>query len=131
MGQLTRALSHLAAPPVAGQCHPGCCLAAPAAAAAALPAADCCLLAADAQARQLGEWRDLLAQAQQRVPTDGGVRVWLPISVAAQAAALAAAEVACCPFFAFTLQLADGEAVLDVAVPADRLSALSALLGEG
>lgn len=140
MGELTRALSNLAAPPVAGQCDPGCCLAAPATAASALPAphpgseatgvpaGDCCLLPADAQARQLGEWRDLLAQARQRAPIDGGVRVWLPISVAAQAAALAAAEVACCPFFAFTLQLAEGEAVLEARGPADRLSAL---LGDG
>ena len=131
MGELTRALSNLAAPPVAGQCDPGCCLAAPVTEEASVPAADCCLLPADAQARQLGEWRDLLAQARQRAPVDGGVRVWLPISVAAQAAALAAAEVACCPFFAFTLQLAEGEALLEARAPADRLSALSALLGDG
>ena len=139
MGELTRALSHLAAPPLTGQCDPGCCLAVPVTDAsavpapqpggeeAAVPAAGCCL-PADAQARQLGEWRDLLAHARQRAEVDGGVRVWLPVSVAAQAAALAAAEVQCCPFFAFTLQLAEGEALLEARGPADRLSAL---LGDG
>jgi DNA-binding transcriptional MerR regulator len=129
MGQLTRALSHLAAPPVAGRCDPGCCLTVSGADAAAMPASNCCLLPADRQARQLAEWRVLLAKARQRATIDGGVRFWLPISAAAEAAALAAAEVQCCPFFAFTLQLAEGEAFLDARAPADRLSALSSLLG--
>jgi DNA-binding transcriptional MerR regulator len=128
MGRLTAALSNLAAPPVAGRCDPGCCLDAPGAA-VAMPAVDCCLLPADAQARQLAEWRDLLAQARRREPIDGGARVRLPVSAATRAAALAAAEVQCCPFFGFTLHFAEGEALLDVRAPADRLSALSALVG--
>jgi MerR family copper efflux transcriptional regulator len=133
MGRLTAALSNLTAPPVAGRCDPGCCLTAPGAAAAVgtAPVIDCCLLPPDSQARQLAEWRDLLAQARRREPVDGGARVWLPASAAARAAALAASEVQCCPFFGFTLHFAEGEALLDVRVPADRLSALSALFGAG
>ena len=131
MGRLTAALSNMAAPPVAGRCDPGCCLAAPGEAADGDPAPviDCCLLPPDSQARRLAEWRDLLAHARQREPIDGGARVRLPVSAAARAAALAAAEVQCCPFFGFTLHFAGGEALLDVRAPADRLSALSALVG--
>jgi MerR family copper efflux transcriptional regulator len=131
--QLASVLSNLAAPPAAGRCEPGCCLTAPAmaAAGAAAPVIDCCLLPPDSQARQLGEWRDLLARARRREPVDGGVRVSLPASAAVQAAALAAAEVQCCPFFGFALHFADGEVLLDARAPADRLSALSALLADG
>lgn len=85
----------------------------------------------DSQARQLGEWRDLLSQARRREPIDGSFRVRLPVSAIARAATLAAAEVACCSFFAFTLYFAEGEALLDACAPADRHSTLSALLGDG
>jgi MerR family transcriptional regulator, copper efflux regulator len=130
MGRLTAALSNMAAPPVAGRCDPGCCLDAPGVA-VGLPAVDCCRLSPDSQARQLAEWRDLLSHARRREPIDGGVRVRLPVSAAARAAALATAEVQCCPFFGFTLHFAQGEALLDARAPADRLSVLSALLGDG
>jgi DNA-binding transcriptional MerR regulator len=157
-GQLTAVLSHLAAAPAVGRCDPGCCLAAPAEVAAAagegagaaagmatvaapaslpaagmpaLPLAERCQLPADGQARQLGQWRDLLALARQVERADGGARVRLPASAAAQAVAVAVAEVQCCPFFAFTLHLAPGEALLDIRVPADLESGLPALLAGG
>jgi DNA-binding transcriptional MerR regulator len=131
MRQLTAVLLNLASPPVAGRCDPGCCLDAPGAAAVetSLPVADCCLLPPDAQARRLGEWQDLLAQSLHREQVDCGVRVRLPASAGAGAAALATAEVQCCPFLAFTLHFAEGVVLLDVRAPADRLAALSALLG--
>jgi MerR family transcriptional regulator, copper efflux regulator len=146
--QLTAVLSHLAAPPVAGRCDPGCCLipgaaAVPAAAAAPVPVplpateasgppvAGRCQLPADGQARQLDQWRDLMARARHREPIDGGVRVRLPASAATQAAVLAAAEVACCPFFTFTLHLAHDEALLDVRAPADLVPGLTAMLAGG
>jgi len=130
IGRLSAALSNLAAPPAAGRCDPGCCLDGTGAAAAvgAAPETDRCLLPADGQARQLAEWRDLLAGARPE-PIDGGVRVRLPASAAGRAAALAASEVRCCPFFTFTLHLADGEAILDARAPDGRLPALSALVG--
>jgi MerR family transcriptional regulator, copper efflux regulator len=129
VGRLGAALSNLTAPPAAGRCDPGCCLPGSGAAVAApAPVSDCCLLPADGQARQLAAWRDLLADARPE-PIDGGVRVRLPASAAGRAAALAASEVQCCPFFTFTLHVADGEALLDARAPAGRLPALAALVG--
>ena len=126
IGRLTTALTNMAAPPVAGQCDPGCCLAASGEDPALVT--DCCLLPPEGQARRLAEWRDLLAEAR-REPIDGGVRVRLPRTAAASAAALAAAEVQCCAFFTFTLHIGEGEALLDARAPAGRLAALSALVG--
>ncbi|MEO3888744.1 hypothetical protein [Nonomuraea sp. B5E05] len=46
---------------------------------------------------------------------------------AAQAAELAARENGCCSFFTFTLTIADGSLVLEVAVPAEHVEVLDAL----
>ena len=130
VGRLGAALSNLTAPPAAGRCDPGCCLAGSGAAVAdPAPASDCCLLPADDQARQLAEWHDLLAYGRPE-PINGGMRVRLPASVAGRAADLAASEAQCCPFFTFTLHVAGGDAILDARAPAGQMSALSALAAE-
>ena len=63
--------------------------------------------------------RRLLGQADRRESVDGGVRFQLPATLAGPAAELAAAEQRCCPFFTFTLHLADGGLQLEVRAPAE------------
>ena len=78
-----------------------------------------CSLDGAGQAGRASEWRRLLGQADRRESVDGGVRFQLPATLAGPAAELAAAEQRCCPFFTFTLHLADGGLQLEVRAPAE------------
>ncbi|HEX3750255.1 MAG TPA: hypothetical protein VHW06_06800 [Streptosporangiaceae bacterium] len=82
-----------------------------------MPEPIACALSAGDQDRRVGEWRELLAQATGREPVPDGVRFTLPPTLAGTAAELAAAEQRCCPFFRFTLVLADGGLQLTVQAP--------------
>ena len=123
--RLSAALARLDGPASAGRCDPGCCVPLDE---APVEVVDACTLSAGSQVVRVREWRELLAQAQRRDPVDGGMRLSLPLAAAAQAAELAAAEVQCCPFFAFALHISQDGALLDIRAPRERLSQLSAIL---
>ena len=58
-----------------------------------------------------------------------GVRLTLPADRAAELAALAAAEQACCPFFGFRLDFDGPRLLLEVRAPAEGAAMLSGLFG--
>lgn len=124
--RLTTALARLQAPPVAGRCEPLCCVPLDD---VPVPVVEGCALPDASRAGRIREWRGLLAQARHREAVAGGIRLHLPLAAAAQAASLVAAEVQCCTFFAFTLHISQGEALLDVRAPVEHLAKLSAIFG--
>ena len=82
----------------------------------------------EGQAEQVAAWQDLLANGRlDRIA--GGVRCVLPIDRLAEAAGLAAAEQACCPFFGFELTLRGDSFVLTIRSPDDALPLLAELTG--
>ena len=91
-----------------------------------------CTLGAAAMPGRLADWEALLATATGRAPIDGGVRVSLPggPAVAAQAAALAAAEQDCCRFFEFSLHIGAEANELDVRAPAEAVEIVHGLFGQ-
>lgn len=67
-----------------------------------------CSLTADDRRERARRWHALVGDAIAE-PVEGGLAFALPSASAPEATALAAAEVACCPFFAFRLAIdADG-----------------------
>ncbi|MFI7707471.1 hypothetical protein [Nonomuraea sp. NPDC049480] len=92
----------------------------------------CTLPSAD-QPLRVAEFDALFADAVQAVvrPEPTRLRLELVFSPehAARAAELAARENGCCSFFVFTLTIADGSLVLEVAVPAEHVEVLDALTG--
>jgi DNA-binding transcriptional MerR regulator len=130
-GQLTAALSRLDGPASSGRCEPACCIpaaGAPVTTVTTAPVLTACTLPAAGQERRLGEWRALLASSAGREPIGGGTRFRFPASLAGQIASLAAAESECCAFLEFTLQVGNGEAILDVRAPAEMRLQLFSLL---
>ena len=95
---------------------------------AAVPIA--CTLTGDDQDVRILQWRRLLAQATAREPVPGGIRFTLPATLAGPAAELAAAEQRCCPFFRFTLVLADASLQLTVQAPPGAEPFLTGLTDE-
>lgn len=77
------------------------------------------------------EWHDVLARSVSRDETDGGIRVTFPMEVdlAAEVSRLAAAEVGCCAFFEFTVELSPSAVVLAVRAPAEAADLVAELLG--
>ena len=71
----------------------------------------------------------MLSHAHRREPVDGGLRIQLPVALAGEVAALAAAEQDCCAFLDFTLRLADGNVQLVVRAPADAAPLLADVFG--
>ena len=90
-----------------------------------------CTLAAGEVPGRVAEWRAVLDRARRRTATAAGVRVAFPSEpgLAGRIAELARAEQGCCAFFAFTLELAADEIVLDVAAPSDARDVVAALFG--
>lgn len=88
----------------------------------------CSLSAADLPER-LQAWRGVVATAKavQRERPER-LRLALPSDSAAEVAALCAAELLCCPFFQFTLEMQAGGASLTIAVPADAAGLLDELV---
>ncbi|MFC5828016.1 hypothetical protein [Nonomuraea insulae] len=90
-----------------------------------------CTLPTTEQPLRVAEFDALFADAVQAVvrPEPTRLRLELVCSPehAAQAAELAARENGCCSFFIFTLTIADGSLVLEVAVPAEHVEVLDAL----
>ena len=89
----------------------------------------CSLEAADVPAR-LAAWQDVVAQAVDRLPIDGGVRLVLdPAAPIGDVAALAAAEHDCCPFLTFTVTIDGRGRALEVTAPPEAGDLVATLLG--
>lgn len=132
----------LSGPAPEGGCGPGCgCVRTPetrpapiellrprpASSAESVPVA--CTLSAGDQRARAGQWHEVLARADRRDAIDGGVRVALPISLAATVADLAAAEQQCCPFLTFTLTFTGSALELTVRAPEAAAGLLAELFG--
>ncbi|WP_328688118.1 heavy metal-responsive transcriptional regulator [Streptomyces phaeochromogenes] len=84
---------------------------------------------------ELGErtaqWSALVGRAEQRADIPNGVRLTFPAEagLAAEVAALAAAEQGCCAFFDFTLHLTPTALQLDVRAPESAARMLADLFG--
>ena len=136
--QLRKASLALDGPVPPGRCGSGCCdVPGPEPATAGLstrrrdataPPLVCTLSAADRPGR-MEDWRELLGQAQDGGPVDGGLAFLLPPALAGRAAELAAAEQACCAFFEFTLHLTAGELRFEVRAPDAALPMLAKAFG--
>ena len=88
-----------------------------------------CSLTAGEQQDRAEQWRRLLTTAVRREPLDGGIRVVLPMEMAGQVAGLAADEQQCCPFFDFTLRIADGRLAFEVRAPAQAAELVAEVFG--
>ena len=88
----------------------------------------CSLTGTDVPER-LQAWRLVVATAKavQRERPDQ-LRLALPADAAAAAVALCEAELLCCPFFRFTLELQAGGVSLIIAVPAEGAPLLDELV---
>ncbi len=90
----------------------------------------CTLPTADRPLR-LAEFDGLFAEAVQSVTRPDQTRLRLDLVFspenAARTADLVARETGCCSFFTFTLTVADGRLVLEVAVPPEQAGILDAL----
>jgi DNA-binding transcriptional MerR regulator len=129
--RLRQALADVDGPPHQGPCEPGCGCVQPQAGAdpesAAQPIA-CSLSEAELNDRA-GQWRRLLARATRAEQAEGAWQVYLPATLAGEAADLAAAEQRCCPFFGFTIYLAGAELRLDISAPPEAAPMLAGLFG--
>jgi hypothetical protein len=85
----------------------------------------CSLDASDARS-QIDEWRELLAGAVESVARDGNtVRMQLRAEGdTAALIALAQREVACCPFFRFTVEIDTDGVAFTATVPEDAMTIL-------
>lgn len=137
--RLRQAVTEIDGPPRPGRCDPACGFLHPGPEPTPLsiqltrstsePPPIACTLTGSDQAERLHDWRQLLAHATSRHAVDGGLRIGLPATAAAQVAELAAAEQQCCGFFDFTLRLADGELHLEVRAPTEAGHLLTEMFG--
>lgn len=88
-----------------------------------------CTLTAANQAGRIGEWRQLLGQADGRETVAGGLAFRFPAGLAGRVAELAAAEQRCCPFFEFTLHLIAGGLRFEVRIPEGAATLLPDVFG--
>lgn len=89
----------------------------------------CSLSAADLD-NQLGEWASLLEMASTRQPISGGLRITFTSGAPfEELARLAAAEQACCPFFALAITLDHRGTALEVTAPDDAQDLITAAFG--
>lgn len=124
-GQLERILSRLRDPgPAARRCAPDCgCDTDPLEVTSSdVTRIECALGAADAEG-QIGDWRRLLAAARRSERSDGSYRAVFDASagVITEVARLCGAEIACCPFFTFDIEITAASVVLTIGGPADAL----------
>ncbi|MGW6978864.1 MerR family transcriptional regulator [Streptomyces sp. NPDC054932] len=90
-----------------------------------------CTLGVAELGRRAAQWQDLVAQATGREKVTDGIRLAFPSTpeLAAELAALAAAEQDCCAFFDFTLSLAPARLTLTVRAPEAASRLLADLFG--
>jgi len=135
--------NQLATEPVDGACGDSCaCVSADAA--AADPAAEelgpkavadqtvpiVCSLSSGDMSRRLEDWQRVTELVVRREQLDGGIRlVFGDAPPLGEIARLAAAEYACCGFFAFALTVDARGTALEVTAPPDRAETLTAVFG--
>ncbi|WP_407835947.1 heavy metal-responsive transcriptional regulator [Streptomyces sp. DSM 116496] len=90
-----------------------------------------CTLGGDELGERTAEWRALIDQATGRQEVPDGVRLTFPATpaLAAELAALSAAEQGCCAFFDFTLHFTPTTLQLDVRAPESAAGMLADLFG--
>ncbi|WP_327370702.1 MerR family transcriptional regulator [Streptomyces sp. NBC_01217] len=90
-----------------------------------------CTLGGDELGERTEQWRALIARATGREEVSDGVRLTFPSTpaLAAELAALAAAEQGCCAFFDFSLHLSPASLALTVRAPEAAGSLLADLFG--
>ncbi|MGW4995439.1 heavy metal-responsive transcriptional regulator [Streptomyces mirabilis] len=90
-----------------------------------------CTLGGAELGERTGQWQQLVGKADQREEIDDGVRLFFPADaeLAAEVAALAAAEQGCCAFFDFTLHLTPTALQLEVRAPESAAGMLADLFG--
>jgi DNA-binding transcriptional MerR regulator len=90
-----------------------------------------CTLTPDRAGVRTSQWRDLLTQCRTREQVPDGFELTFPHSeqLAAEVAALAAAEQQCCTFFDFALHLSPSALVLTVRAPQSAAALLTDLFG--
>ncbi|MFC0541999.1 hypothetical protein [Kutzneria chonburiensis] len=88
-----------------------------------------CSLDGGEQQDRAEQWRRLLTTAVRSEPVERGIRFVLPVGMAGQVAGLAAAELRCCPFFEFTLRLADDRLGFEVRAPVAAAGLVADLFG--
>lgn len=94
------------------------------------PTAACTLSSGDV-GKRVTEWQAIMTDVEHRQPIPGGVRLGLaPSAAVGEIARLAAAEHACCRFFAFALTVDERGVALEVTASADGRPVLDALFGE-
>ena len=89
-----------------------------------------CSLEPSAAEAQLGEWRQLLGPVDHRdrvAPERLELRL-LPEADIAKVIQLAQREMACCPFFTFTLEIRLDRLILAVEVPNDAVEVFDGLM---
>jgi hypothetical protein len=92
-----------------------------------------CTLDPSAARAQLGEWQKLLGSAVDRPVRVSPNRLelsLLPGSEVVSVVGLAQREVACCPFFTFTLEIGAERLVLVIEVPNDAIEILDQLVAD-
>ncbi len=130
-GQLERILTRLSDPgPATRLCVPDCgCDTDPLEVTDLFPTRTwCSLSAADAEQRT-GDWRRLLATATRSERTDREFRAVFELSAGLliEVARLCDAEIACCPFFTFDIEITAMSVVVTVRGPTDALALISAV----
>lgn len=138
-GRLAQTHHELKEPAPAGACGPDCgCLTSTGPAPGPVPVTIesppvpvACTLDGAIMGDRIEEWHDLLARATLREATDGGLRVTFPVGpeLAAEVSRLAAAEVACCAFYEFTVELTPRSVVLTVRAPSEAADLVAELFG--
>ncbi|WP_329258506.1 heavy metal-responsive transcriptional regulator [Streptomyces sp. NBC_01478] len=94
-------------------------------------AAVACTLGGAELGERTEQWRTLAGRAERREDIPDGLRLVFPAGadLAAEVAALAAAEQGCCAFFDFTLHLTPDALQLDVRAPESAAGMLADLFG--
>ncbi|MFD4973207.1 heavy metal-responsive transcriptional regulator [Streptomyces sp. NPDC058424] len=90
-----------------------------------------CTLGGTELGERTEQWRTLSGKAERRETIPDGLRLVFPVGadLAAEVAALAAAEQSCCAFFDFTLYLTADALHLDVRAPESAAGMLADLFG--
>jgi len=129
-GQLERILTRLTNPgPATRRCVPDCgCDTDPLDGADIDAAGIGCSLGTAGAERRVREWRRLLSSATSHELSDGALRaVFEPtVGLIAAVARLCEAEVECCPFFTFRVDINTAAVTITIAGPNDALAPLAA-----
>jgi hypothetical protein len=136
---LQRAATQLAGSPVDGPCGPECACVADAGTSSTVVAVAlmprpgtpiACTLGADDVDGRLDDWKEMLAETTERIPTVDGIRILFARSVdVAGLARLVAAEQECCAFYTFAIVFTPDGIALEVHAPSGAEAMVKELFG--